>query len=72
MVDFVLVVPLGEGEGDRHQYVDVVAFVVDLNGNVAVFFGFGSGDDAKGGLESPEGGYLWGSGLDSFGDFDHF
>jgi len=56
VVDGVLVVSLGEAEGDRHEHVDVVVFAVDSDFNVAAFSGFGGGDDARGGLESSEGG----------------
>ena len=70
VVDFVLVVPLGEAEGDRHEHVELVDFAVDSDGNVAVFPGFGGGNDAPGGFETSEGGDLWFGG--SFGSFDHF
>jgi len=56
VVDFVLVVSLGEGEGDRHEYVDLVVFAVAKDANVAAFGGFGGGDDAIGGFEATEGG----------------
>ena len=73
MVHGVLVVPLGEGEGECHEYVDVVVFAVDSDGNVTAFGGFGGGDDAKGGFETAQGGDLWfGGSFGSFGDFDHF
>jgi len=73
VVDFVLVVPLGEAGGDRHEHVDEVVFAVDLDLNVAAFLGFGGGDHAPGGLESSEGGDLWfGVSFGSFGGFDHF
>ena len=55
VVPGVLVVPRGEAEGDRHQHVDVVAFAVDVDANVAAFFGFGGEDDALGGFEASEG-----------------
>jgi len=66
----ILVVPLFEGEGARHEHVDVVVFAVGHDANVAAFSGFGGGDDAKGGFESAEGGDLWLGG--SFGSFHHF
>ena len=73
VVDGILVVPLWEGEGDRHEHVDLVGFAVAVDANVAAFFGFGGGDHASGGLEAPEGGDLWfGGSFGSFGDFDHF
>ena len=76
VVDGVLVVPLGEAEGDRHEYVDVVGFAVAKDANVAAFFGFGGGDHAKGGFEAAEGGDLWFGGsfcsFGGFGGFDHF
>jgi len=73
VVDLVLVVPLFEAGGDRHEHVDVVVFAVDHDANVAAFGGFGGGDDAKGGLEATEGGDLWfGGSFGSFGSFDHF
>ena len=70
----VLVVPLGEAESARHEYVDVVLFAVATDLNVAAFHGFGGGDNASGGFEAPEGGDLWFGGIvfGSFGDFDHF
>ena len=72
VVDGVLVVPLGEAEGDRHQYVDLVGFAVDSDANVAAFGGFGGGDHASGGFVPPEGGDLWfGGSFGSFGNFDH-
>ena len=58
VVDGVLVVPLGEAEGDRNEHVDVVGFAVDHDANVAAFLGFGGGDHAKGGFEASEGGDL--------------
>ena len=76
VVHGVLVVPLFEAEGDRHEHVDVVVFAVDMDLNVAAFGGFGGGDDAPGGFVSPEGGDLWFGGsfgsFSSFGSFDHF
>ena len=69
----VLVVPLGEAEGARHQHVDSVLFAVAKDLNVAAFLGFGSGNHAIGRFETPEGGDLWfGGSFGSFGDFDHF
>ena len=70
VVDSVLVVPLWEAEGDRHEHVDEVGFAVARDGNVAAFSGFGGEDDASGGFETSEGGDLWFGG--SFGGFDHF
>ena len=73
MVHGVLVVPLFEAEGDRHEHVDLVVFAVATDGNIAAFFWFGGGDDASGGFESPEGGDLWfGGSFGNFGGFDHF
>ena len=72
VVDGVLVVPLGEAEGDRHEHVNAAGFAVDFDINVAAFFGFGGGDHAFGGFEASEGGDLrFGGSFGSFGDFDH-
>ena len=67
----VLVVPLGEVEGDRYESVHVVFFAIDHDRNVAAFFWFGGGDHTKGGFEAAEGGDLW-FGDTTFGDFTHF
>jgi hypothetical protein len=73
VVHGVLVVPLGEAEGDRHEHVDSVVFAVAKDANVTAFFGFGGGDHASGGFESAQGGDLrFGGSFGSFGDFDHF
>ena len=73
MVDLVLVVPLFEAKGDRHEHVDEVLFVVDLDANVPAFGGFGGEDDASGRFEAAQRGDLWfGGSFGSFGDFDHF
>ena len=76
VVHGVLVVPLGEAEGDRHEPVDLVGFAVDFDANVAAFSRFGGGDHAPGGFETAEGGDLCFGGsfgsFGSFGDFDHF
>ena len=73
VVDGVLVVLLGEAEGDRHEHVDEVGFAVDSDANVAALLGFGGGDDALGGFESAQGGDLWfGGSFGSFGGFGHF
>jgi len=73
VVDCVLVVPLGDAEGDRHEHVELVFFAVDSDFNVAAFFGFGGEDHPSGGLESSEGGDLrFGGSFGSFGGFDHF
>ena len=76
VVDGVLVVPLGEAKGARHEPVDEVVFPVAKDLNVAAFSRFGGEDDALGGLESSEGGDLWFGGsfgsFGSFGGFDHF
>jgi len=73
VVHGVLVVPLGEAEGDRHQPVDVVVFAVAKDANVTAFLGFGGGDHASGGFETAEGGDLrFGGSFGSFGGFDHF
>ena len=73
VVHGVLVVPLFEGEDDRHHSVDSEQFAVDFDFNVAALFGFGGVDHTSGGFESTEGGDLWfGGSFGSFGDFDHF
>ena len=41
VVDSVLVVPLWEAEGDRHEHVDEVVFAVDSDLNVALLTGLG-------------------------------
>ena len=51
VVDSILIVPLGEVEGDRDESVQD-AFAIDLDANVAVFAWFGGGDHTKGGFEA--------------------